>query len=203
MLLFACVMLFTSLAYAAGALWMHEVNMNYKNLQQRTKAKMNTYTTKSGKTYTKKQICEAIAYWKKQLKKLNESALSSKVIDVSGISDRPDLYLVSFSDTGYQNGDTWYAISTREQIPTVIKSHMESVDVDSSLTGFGADVDRVVKNIMANVDNVNAFSDENYNSKKTSVSLGGEDYVTIDVKKLSTVDNSISAIFPYLLYIAG
>ena len=33
---------------------------------------MNTYTTKSGKTYTKKQICEAIKFWTKQLKKLNE-----------------------------------------------------------------------------------------------------------------------------------
>ena len=28
------------------------------------------------KRYTKKQICEAIAYWKKQLKKLNESNIS-------------------------------------------------------------------------------------------------------------------------------
>ena len=39
---------------------------------------MKTYKSKSGKTYTKKQICEAIAYWEKQLKrgnykKINES----------------------------------------------------------------------------------------------------------------------------------
>ena len=34
---------------------------------------MKTIKTKSGKTYTKKQICEAIAYWKKQLKKMDES----------------------------------------------------------------------------------------------------------------------------------
>ena len=34
---------------------------------------MKTYKTKSGKIYTKKQICEAIDFWKKQLKKINES----------------------------------------------------------------------------------------------------------------------------------
>lgn len=32
-----------------------------------------TVESKSGKKYTKKQICEAIAYWKKQLDKLDEN----------------------------------------------------------------------------------------------------------------------------------
>lgn len=36
---------------------------------------MKTYKTKSGKVYTKKQICEAIKYWTGYLKPVNESAL--------------------------------------------------------------------------------------------------------------------------------
>lgn len=36
------------------------------------------------KKYTKKQICEAIAYWKKQLKKIDESVISPNRVDFGG-----------------------------------------------------------------------------------------------------------------------
>ena len=34
---------------------------------------MKTIKAKNGKSYTKKQICEAIEYWEKQLKKMDEA----------------------------------------------------------------------------------------------------------------------------------
>ena len=34
---------------------------------------MKTYKTKNGKSYTKKQIVEAITYWENRLKQMNES----------------------------------------------------------------------------------------------------------------------------------
>lgn len=49
---------------------------------------MKTYKTKSGKTYTKKQICEAINFWKKQLKRLNEDYRQG--IDIKYVDDDND-----------------------------------------------------------------------------------------------------------------
>ncbi len=67
---------------------------------------MKTITTKNGKFYTKKQICEAIEYWKKLLKKLDESedefefevkAISNDGTEIDETIDAKDLYeLVSF-----------------------------------------------------------------------------------------------------------
>ena len=55
------------------------------------------------KQYTKKQITEAIAYWKKQLKMMNESATAgSKLYQVvwkfSNAADNPELKLYTSKD---------------------------------------------------------------------------------------------------------
>ena len=45
---------------------------------------MKTIKAKNGKSYTKKQICEAIEYWKKQLKKIDEHVIASRGIGFGG-----------------------------------------------------------------------------------------------------------------------
>lgn len=53
---------------------------------------MKTYKSKSGKTYTKKQICEAIAYWEKQL---NESE-KSDAYEISCMNRIADYIVANF-----------------------------------------------------------------------------------------------------------
>lgn len=55
------------------------------------------------KKHTKKQITEAIAYWEKQLKKLNESSVNDGMhIDVKFSDARPDIIAFwSFDEYGF------------------------------------------------------------------------------------------------------
>lgn len=51
---------------------------------------INGEKTKMKKKYTKKQITEAIAYWKNQLKKMNESAESEKYHHLQSYTELED-----------------------------------------------------------------------------------------------------------------
>ena len=57
----------------------------------------------SQKQYTKKQITEAIAYWEKQLKKMDESSVNDGIhVDVKFNSARPDtIAFWSFDEYGF------------------------------------------------------------------------------------------------------
>ena len=64
------------------------------------------------KTYTKKQITEAIAYWENQLKMLNESARSGKMT-VNDLAESVFQHHQDFRDAfvaiSMPNGDMYYA----------------------------------------------------------------------------------------------
>lgn len=60
------------------------------------------------KTYTKKQIAEAIAYWKKQLKKMDEAQTSSRMYWVDDY-----IYKNMFNDPTFKN---WKAALLSEKV---------------------------------------------------------------------------------------
>ena len=72
---------------------------------------MKTYKAKNGKSYTKKQICEAIEYWKKQLKRLDEGRYRKGDIiytdQVPTTGDESDTYSKLGVDASIITVDEW------------------------------------------------------------------------------------------------
>jgi len=84
------------------------------------------------KTYTKKQITEAIAWWKKQLRQLDEDAHDGSGRDEYGFApEETDVFLFDVVDEtgGIRNGSySHYAVSTDGTIPeNEVKRRLDSM----------------------------------------------------------------------------
>ena len=80
---------------------------------------MNTYTTKSGKTYIKKQICEAIKFWESKLAESASSHATATATAKQHINDAIKA-LVDCRDT---DGEDGFAFDFDEAM-----HHLEALD---------------------------------------------------------------------------
>ena len=89
---------------------------------------MNTYKAKSGKEYTKKQIAEAVEYWKKQLKKFDESA--DETVHDDQVEDDTELILdiPGMDPVDIEFEGEWHGVRFAIDLFTDALAHMKSVD---------------------------------------------------------------------------
>lgn len=154
---------------------------------------MKTYKTKSGKTYTKKQICEAIKYWNSVLESLESPVGSIKFPQVKHVdvfdtrAKRKNSADMQYLSAVLPNNPAWNVNSHKNKFQMLIVN-------DSKLTGNSDYEEALAKGIRAVLgEYVSRFSDNCMFTVAEYRTVNDDDYKNmvrydeLDVKYITAV----------------